>query len=149
MTVVARSTEQLDRTATLVEQAGGSCTTYPADLADIAAIPGHADTIGAQRPVDGVVHAAGVQRRRAAVDITVEDWRFVQTLNVEAPFFLSTAIARRQLADGRPGSHVFIGSLNSTIGLPRIAPYVASKTAVLGLARSLSTEWASAACAPT
>jgi 2-deoxy-D-gluconate 3-dehydrogenase len=36
---------------------------------------------------------------------------------------------------------VFIGSLNSSIGLPRNVPYVASKTGLLGVSRALSTEW--------
>jgi 2-deoxy-D-gluconate 3-dehydrogenase len=142
VTVVARSTEQLAETVALIERLGGDCTAHAADLSDVASIPRHADAIAARQPVDGIVHAAGVQRRRSAVEVTVEDWRFVQTLNVEAPFFFSTAIARHQLADGRPGSHVFIGSLNSSIGLARITPYAASKTALLGMARSLSTEWA-------
>ena len=32
--------------------------------------------------------------------------------------------------------------MNSSIGLPRIAPYVATKTGIVGVARSLSAEWA-------
>lgn len=141
VTVMARSADQLDETVRLVERLGGDCDAYPADLTDIEAIPRHAAAIGERQPIDGVVHAAGVQVRKDAVDVSVEDWRFVQTMNVEAPFFLSTAVARAQQEDGRPGSHVFVGSLNSTIGLARIAPYAASKTALLGIARVLSTEW--------
>ena len=90
----------------------------------------------------GIVHAAGIQARRPAVDITRDDWRQVTAIHTEAPFFLSTSIARRQLTDRVEGSHVFIGSLTSWIGLPNIAPYAASKSGVLGLTRTLAVEWA-------
>lgn len=141
ITALSRSAVELHHTADLVERYGGTCTAYPADLCDIDAIEAHIEAISEHGIIDGVVHAAGVQVRKDAVQVSADEWRRVQTMNVEAPFFLSTAIARTQLTEKRRGSHVFVGSLNSTIGLPRIAPYAASKTALLGVARSLSTEW--------
>ena len=142
VTVVARSQDQLGETVALaMEQGAGACIAQSADLSDIADIPGLVAAIADRLPIDGVVHAAAAQLRIDAVDVTPDDWRFIQTLNLDAPFFLSTAIARHQLATGRPGSHVFVGSLNSTIALARIAPYVVSKTALVGVARAMSTEW--------
>lgn len=142
VTALARSADQLDETVRLIKDRGGDCVARVADLTDLEAIPALAAALDGYRPVDGVVHAAGVQIRKAAVEYSVAEWRQVQTVNVEAPFFLSTALARAQQAAGRPGSHVFVGSLASTIGLPRGAPYAASKTALLGVARTLSTELA-------
>jgi 2-deoxy-D-gluconate 3-dehydrogenase len=115
---------------------------HVADVADLDALPAHVREIGTRQAIDGVVHAAGVQIRRPAVDYPVEEWDQVLRVNAQAPFFLSTAIAREQRAAGRPGSHVFIGSLASTIGLPNGALYAASKTALLGVARTLSVEMA-------
>lgn len=142
VTIIARSTEQLDETAQLIEDAGGIARPYPLDLSDTSAFRKHVEAI-AERDgtIDGVVHAAGVQVRKKALELTVDDWRFVQTMNLEVPFFLSQEIARMQLESGSAGSHVFIGSLNSSIGLAGVAPYAASKTGLLGVARSLSTEW--------
>lgn len=143
VTVIARSRDQLGETVSAIAEFGGDGRSYTMDVAQVEDIEGHVEAIwAAVGPVDGVVHAAGVQRRKIAVNVDVADWRFVQTVNVEGPFFLTTAIARRQLSSGSRGSHVFVGSLNSTIGLPFIAPYAASKTALLGMARSISTEWA-------
>lgn len=145
VTVVARSGDQLDSTVALAAKLGaGRCIAHPADLSEIAAIPDLVTAITNRLPIDGVVHAAAAQLRINAVDVTPDNWRFIQTLNLEAPFFLSTAIARHQLTAKRPGSHVFIGSLNSTIALTRIAPYVVSKTALVGVARALSAEWSAA-----
>jgi 2-deoxy-D-gluconate 3-dehydrogenase len=142
VTMVARSEDQLSSTAALAQQHGGTCHAQPADLADIGGLESLVRAIRERGPIDGVVHAAGVQRRKDAVDVTREDWNYVQTMNVEAPYFLSTAIARTQLADECAGSHVFVGSLNSTIALRGISPYVAAKSAVAGIARAFSAEWA-------
>lgn len=142
VTVVARSEDQLRATATIIEGKGGSCRVVAADLTDTGSLEELVAELSVPAPIDGIVHVAGVQLRKQAIDVTVEDWRWVQRMNVEAPFFLSTAVAKRQQEAGRPGSHVFIGSLNSTIGLPQISPYAASKTALLGMARVMSTEWA-------
>jgi len=142
VTAVARTAAQLERTRALIEQFGGRCEVLTADLADPTGLDAIVERAWAHQPIRGIVHAAGTQVRKPAVDVTVEDWRQVQSLNVEAPYFLSTAVARRQLAAGMRGSHVFVGSLNSTIGLARISPYAASKTALRGLMRVLSTEWA-------
>ena len=63
-------------------------------------------------------------------------------IHLDAPFFLSTALHRDQLGDGRRGAHVFIGSLTSARGIANIAPYAAAKSALLGVIRTLAVEWA-------
>jgi 2-deoxy-D-gluconate 3-dehydrogenase len=142
VTIISRSTDELNSTVKLCAENGGTCIAYPADLSEVNSLDQIVEKIWNRQPIDGVVHAAGVQVRRDSIDVTPEDWAFVQTMNLQAPFFLSARIAKAQIAAGRSGSHVFIGSLNSTIGLPRIAPYAAAKTALLGVARVFSTEWA-------
>ena len=96
-----------------------------------------------QKPLSGCVLAAGVQHRAPADTFTPEDWRRVTATQLDAPFFLSTAIHRAQVTAGVGGSHVFIGSLTSSIGLPNMAAYGAAKSGVLGIVRSLAVEWAS------
>ena len=142
VTVVARTEDEVNETVDLGrQQRGGECIARPADLSDTGEMPGLVESIADRQPIDGVVHAAGTQIRKAAIDITADDWDAVQAVNLRAPFFLSAAIANHQLAEGRGGSHIFVGSLNSSIGLANMVPYVASKTALVGVARALSTEW--------
>ncbi|MFZ0756042.1 MAG: SDR family oxidoreductase, partial [Trebonia sp.] len=93
-------------------------------------------------PLDGIVHAAGTQYRAAAAAVPVAAWRDLMAIHLDAPFFLSTALHRDQLRDGRPGTHVFIGSLTSARGIANIAPYAAAKSALLGVIRTLAVEWA-------
>jgi NAD(P)-dependent dehydrogenase (short-subunit alcohol dehydrogenase family) len=96
----------------------------------------------ADGPLDGIVHAAGTQYRAPATAVPVAAWRDLMAIHLDAPFFLSTALHRDQLRDGRPGAHVFIGSLTSARGIANIAPYAAAKSALLGVIRTLAVEWA-------
>lgn len=142
VTAIARGAADLAETQRRADElVPGSCRTEPHDVTDLDALDALVGRLDAD-PVHGVVHAAAVQVRRPALEVTPEDWRAVVGVGLEAAFFLTTAVARRQLADGRVGSHVFIGSLNSTIGLAGVAPYAAAKTGMLGVVRVLSTELA-------
>jgi 2-dehydro-3-deoxy-D-gluconate 5-dehydrogenase len=142
---IARSADQLEETQRMVADASGTFEPLAWDLSVVTDLDGLADRIyGRWGSVYGVVHAAGVQRRKPAETVSLDDWRFVQAVNLEAPFFLSTAIGRRQLQAGEVGSHVFVGSLGSSIGLTQIAPYVAAKSGILGVVRALAIEWAQA-----
>jgi NAD(P)-dependent dehydrogenase (short-subunit alcohol dehydrogenase family) len=90
------------------------------------------------------VHGAGIQKRQPASEFSVADWRGVLNVNLEAPFFLSTSVFRSQRARGAVGSHIFVGSLSSSLGLANAAAYAASKSGTLGVVRTLAVEWASA-----
>jgi 2-deoxy-D-gluconate 3-dehydrogenase len=139
---VARSIDQLETVGRMVADGPGGFTARRADLADVAMVEDVLDAVWDDGPVHGVVHAAGVQLRKPAVEFTREEWRRVQLVNLETPYFISTNIAARQQALGLAASHVFVGSLASSIGLPNVAPYAASKSGLLGAMRTLALEWA-------
>lgn len=143
VTVVARSRDQLARTLDEIEAAGGRAWAEVVDMSALADVRALADRVHAERPVWGVVHAAGIQARHDAIDFPDDEFERVLRVNLTAPFVLSSAIARLQLRDGSQGSHIMIGSLGTSIGLPRVAAYVASKSGVHGVARTLANEWAS------
>jgi NAD(P)-dependent dehydrogenase (short-subunit alcohol dehydrogenase family) len=117
----------------------------PWDVADVdqagALIERAEDLAG---PLHGVVHAAGIQHRALAANFSVEAWRQVTAVDLDAPFFLSTALYRRQAERAQGGVHVFIGSLASSIGLSRTSAYAASKSGLVGIVRTLAVEWAAA-----
>jgi 2-dehydro-3-deoxy-D-gluconate 5-dehydrogenase len=138
---VARTGADVSQTAAL--DPAGRTVPLPGDVADL----GQADHLIAQArallgPLDGIVHAAGVQYRAPAADVPVSAWRDLTTVHLDAPFFLSTALHRDQARDARPGVHLFIGSLTSARGIRDIAPYAAAKSGLLGIIRTLAVEWA-------
>lgn len=141
VTIVARNAAQASDTAAEILAAGGNASSIAADIGELGNIEDLVDRIEEIAPIDGIVHAAGIQLRKAAIDVSADELLHVLNTNLHAPYLLSSAIARKQIAAGRTGSHVFIGSLNSSIGLPGISPYVVAKTGLVGMARAFSTEW--------
>jgi 2-deoxy-D-gluconate 3-dehydrogenase len=142
--LVARSQGQLTGVATILESIGCRSSTFAADVA----ADGAADEIARavmQRcgPTDIVVHAAGTQARKPALELDRGEWDRVMSVNVTAPFFLSQAMMRHQPADHPVARHIFVTSLTSTIGIANTAAYAASKSAAMGVVRSLAVEWAS------
>ena len=93
--------------------------------------------------VDVLVHAAGNQVRRPALDLTLEDFDAVVGLHLRAGFALAQAVGRHLVEVHRPGSLVFVGSMTSQrAGLANTVAYSAAKSGLLGLVRTLAVEWA-------
>jgi NAD(P)-dependent dehydrogenase (short-subunit alcohol dehydrogenase family) len=92
-------------------------------------------------PVDIVLHAAGIQHRQPAEHFDAKEWQRVLDVNLTSPFLLSQEVGRRQLAQGRSGSHIFVGSLSSLLSIRGVIAYTASKSAIYGVVRNLSLEW--------
>jgi NAD(P)-dependent dehydrogenase (short-subunit alcohol dehydrogenase family) len=91
--------------------------------------------------LDILVNNAGINAKKPALAITDEEFdRIIQT-NLNGLFALSREVARGMAARGR-GAILNITSMAAMYGLPQVAAYAASKTAVLGLTRTLAVEWA-------
>jgi 2-deoxy-D-gluconate 3-dehydrogenase len=114
-----------------------------ADLADPSA-PDRliADTVAALGGLDIVINNAGIIRRGPTVDTTDADWNAVIDVNLHSVFRMCRAAGRHMLATGRGGKIINIASLLSFQGGLNVPAYAASKSAVAGLTRELSNEWA-------
>jgi NAD(P)-dependent dehydrogenase (short-subunit alcohol dehydrogenase family) len=88
-----------------------------------------------------LVNAAGIQLNKAAVDLTPEDWRRVQGINLDGVFWFCQAVGRRMIA-AREGSIVNVASISMFFGFPRRLPYITTKAALGGLTSTLAVEWA-------
>ena len=142
--LVSRSTIQLEAVAAEVEAVGRTAWCFTEDLSEVNRTADLAQSIAdVCGPVHIVAHFAGAQLRRAAVEMTPDDWERVLAVNLTAPYFLSCRLAERMLADAIPGRHIFVGSLTSHIGIKQIAPYTAAKSGLIGVVHALAVEWAS------
>jgi NAD(P)-dependent dehydrogenase (short-subunit alcohol dehydrogenase family) len=103
---------------------------------------------GLQRVVDAaehcevVLHCAGIPSAGISWKISAEEFRKVNAINYEAPFFLSQRLipAMRKRGWGRI---VFFSSIVAQTGIPGTAAYSASKSALFGLTRTMASELAS------
>lgn len=130
-----------DALASLVDEAPGPVVALPADLADRDALADiakrAAEPFGAP---DIVVHAAGINTREVADDVTPEGWDVTINLNLAAPFFLSQALVPAMKEKGW-GRIVNFASLQSHRAFPGGLSYGASKGGVAQLTRAMAEAW--------
>ncbi|MGD0791870.1 MAG: SDR family NAD(P)-dependent oxidoreductase [Terriglobales bacterium] len=97
--------------------------------------------------LDLVVHAAGVSREAVVWKLAVEDWDFVQSVNLRGAFLLlrhAIPVMRTGEACPEPsrrgGRIVLIGSINGSRGKFGTSAYSASKAGLIALARTVARE---------
>ena len=91
--------------------------------------------------VDTIVCAAGINRRGAPQDLSLEDWDAVLDANLRGTFVTARAFYP-QLCQSGDGRIVTIGSMMSVLANDMTAPYAAAKGGVVQLTRSLAAAWA-------
>ena len=129
-------------TAKEVRRAGRKAAIVHADLSTIAPVQGVVQRTTAELGgVDILVNNAGIIRRADALDFSEEDWDAVIDTNLKSVFFLSQAVARHMVEQGR-GKIINIASMLSFQGGIRVPSYTASKSGVAGLTKLLANEWA-------
>jgi NAD(P)-dependent dehydrogenase (short-subunit alcohol dehydrogenase family) len=124
--------------AKLADIANDNCRTLTADLSDPVARAKLAD---AAEDADYLVNSHGVLVVKSIFDITIEDWRRIQTINAESIFFLCQQIGPRL----RPGGAIVNLSSSSAklAATTEVAAYAASKTTILSITRSFAYALAS------
>lgn len=122
---VARSTCEID-----------SVRTFQLDVCDETAVT---EFIASLEKLDVVVNNAGIARYRPLLETPTSELREVLEVNVVGAFNVMREAARRMAGEGG-GQIINIASDAAVKGIANMAPYVASKHALLGMARSVSEE---------
>jgi gluconate 5-dehydrogenase len=91
-------------------------------------------------PVSILVNNAGIHLKKPAVETTEDEFGEVLRTHVLGAHALSRAAAPGMMAR-RAGSILFIASMASLFGIPHVVAYSAAKSAILGMVRTLATEW--------
>ena len=89
-----------------------------------------------------LVHCAAVKSDKLMVNIDSSDWQAIFDVNVKGSFLLTKHILKIMMGD-RWGRVIFLSSKGSEAGDIGTAAYSSSKTALLGMSRTLSKEYAS------
>jgi NAD(P)-dependent dehydrogenase (short-subunit alcohol dehydrogenase family) len=111
------------------------------DVADPGAVRAAFDTVAADLgPVDIVANVAGIYGdHRPVREQTLDNWRRVLAVNLDGTFLCSQAALPGMLERGW-GRIVNIASGQAIRPRPSVAPYAASKAAVIGLTKALALE---------
>ncbi len=107
--------------------------------ADISSMDGIALVVQAAADCDAVLHCAGIPSAGISWKVSTEEFRKVNAVNYEAPFFLSQGIIP-SMRKKNWGRIVFFSSIVAQTGIPGTTAYSASKSALFGLTRTLASE---------
>ncbi|MEX1363838.1 MAG: SDR family NAD(P)-dependent oxidoreductase [Nannocystaceae bacterium] len=101
-----------------------------------------AEVFARHRRVDVLVNNAGVAHSALIHETSLEDWRWVLDVNLYGVIHGIHAFVPRLIDQGGRAHIVNTASLAGLVGVPSMAPYCASKFAVVGLSEALGAELA-------
>jgi NAD(P)-dependent dehydrogenase (short-subunit alcohol dehydrogenase family) len=90
--------------------------------------------------IDSLVNCAGVFGMQVFTDITEEEFDRIFAVNARGLLFITQAVVRQMVAQGRGGTIVSIASGAGRRAAPGAAVYSASKAAVINLTQSAAQE---------
>ncbi|MBV5243013.1 SDR family oxidoreductase [Mycolicibacterium sp. PAM1] len=127
--------------ATIDLNPGDAKFSYAADVTDRSAVDAALGEIRAELgPVTVLVNAAGLDRFKKFLDLSFEEWQKVVDVNLNGVFHCTQAVLPDMIEAGW-GRIVNISSSSTHSGQPYMSPYVAAKSAVNGLTKSLALEY--------
>jgi NAD(P)-dependent dehydrogenase (short-subunit alcohol dehydrogenase family) len=140
--IAARGQDGLAGAAREISDLGRKAFVFPLDVtrqADVAAavseairLLGHLDIV--------VNNAGGTNFTVPFGDMRIAGWEKVMRLNADATVYVCQAAGGHMVERGS-GSIINVASVAGLAGAPGLAPYGASKAAVISITRTLAVEW--------
>jgi meso-butanediol dehydrogenase/(S,S)-butanediol dehydrogenase/diacetyl reductase len=133
----AGAAEVAQANAARAEASGARVTHAAVDVSrreDVRAMIGHAASVFGK--IDVVFNNAGVNRPMNFLDVTEENWQHIMNINGLGVLIGMQEAARQMIAQGTGGKIVNTASIASRQGFDNVAPYCASKWAVVSLTQS-------------
>lgn len=99
------------------------------------------DVINSIGDIDVLINNAGIQRYSTVTETSEEEWDLVMNVNLKSAFFCSKYVIPSMQKKGK-GVVVNVSSVQAFNTQQKVAPYTTSKTAMLGLTRSIAVDYA-------
>lgn len=142
--LVSRTLSELEAVAEQIEALGRRAGAVASDLTETDRIEPFVEELREELGgVDILVNNAGMNIPQEALDVTVEAWDQIMDINLKASFFLSQAVGRVMIGQGRGGRIINISSQTGSVALLKRAAYCASKAGLNLVTKVLALEWAS------
>ncbi len=141
VTIHGRNLDQVTATARdLAEETSGETRVSTFDVTDQAAVDRGITEIEQEWGTpDILVNNAGIQRRAPFTEFTLEDWNDLVATNLTSAFLVSQRVSRGMVERGS-GKIINIGSVQSQLARPGIAPYSATKGGIVMLTKGLCAD---------
>ncbi|HEV7860313.1 MAG TPA: SDR family oxidoreductase [Pyrinomonadaceae bacterium] len=142
VTVVARTSAEVESVAAEIASADGQALAVPADISDEAQVEAMVRrTIDAFGRIDFLINCAAVTEPlgQPAWEITPAEWQKSIDINLTGVFLLSRAVVGQMLRQGA-GRLLIVSSNFSEVVLPRASAYCAARAGVNHFIRVLAAE---------
>ena len=139
VTLAARTAKEVEEAADAIRARGQKAEPLTVDVRDVDAVK---KVIAAAPPFEILVNNAGTNKPAPFVEVKVEDFDFVFSLNVRAAYFVAQAVARRLVEAKRSGSIINMSSQMGHVGGPTRTVYCATKHAMEGFTKAMAIELA-------
>jgi len=141
--VGARRTDRLKELCDTINEQGGNALATKLDVTDASSVQAAFDA-AEQRfgTVTILVNNAGVSRAGLLLNLKEEDWDAVLNTNLKAVWIVAREAAARMAATEKAGTIINIASLLAFGTAKSLGSYMAAKTGVVQLTRSMALEWA-------
>ena len=140
--VVDLHRESVQEVVTMVEEKGRRALGMTVDVSKKGQVETMVrDVINVFGQIDIFFNNAGIVVVHEFLDIEEKDWDRIMEINLKGVFLCGQAVAR-EMVKRKKGKIINTASLAAHRGRPELAPYAASKTAVVSLTRSMALAFA-------
>lgn len=91
-------------------------------------------------PIEILVNNAGIHQKKASMEVTDAEFQMVMDTNINSVFALTRTVLKHMMPRGK-GSVISISSMAALFGITQVVAYSSAKTALLGMTRSLASEY--------
>ncbi len=135
-----RDAGKLAAATALLKAEGFSVSSLGFDVTDANAVRAAIERLEAEGPIDILVNNAGMTIRNPLHEFADADWRRIMQTNLDSAYYVGQSVARKMIPRGR-GKIINICSVQSELGRPGIAPYMATKGAMKMLTKGMAIDW--------
>lgn len=138
----SRNMEKLKKIASEIGAKGKYCIALKTDVANSQNVRRLVEkTLATYGTVDILISNAGIGWFKNLIDTTEEEWNYVMDVNLNAFYLLCRAVLPEMISKKR-GKIINISSAFGFLGVSKMAPYCATKGALVNLTRALAVELA-------
>jgi NAD(P)-dependent dehydrogenase (short-subunit alcohol dehydrogenase family) len=139
VTLAARTETEIAAAASAIRDRDQLADALVLDVTDLAAVQ---RALAAAAPFGILLNNAGTNRPKPLLDVTIDDFDAIMTLNVRAAYFVAQAVARRLIEAKEAGSIINVSSQMGHVGAANRSVYCASKHAMEGFSKAMAIELA-------
>lgn len=137
--VIGRNPEKTNDSC---QQLGSNAVPFVLDLTNLESIPAAVQQIAAAAgQIDVLVNNAGINQKKPFLEVSDAEFHRILHTNLNSVFTMSREVGKVMQAQNS-GNIINISSMAAKYGLPYVAPYAASKTAIEGMTRTMAVELA-------